>query len=257
MPKGKAKAVEREHSSQFTKTGQARYRPLAPKEITQGTHLSGPLLPIYHFPVWSANLSAKPENGQSRSQSPASESSKQRELTFINVTDPAQSQSQATRRFVRTQVMKIYAREKRLRETVEHQGQPIGSHPAGSKNPSFRVGVPVCQCPQPDPQRASKSSASKQRLCKRCGRAVPSASDSIERSQNQVHHSLPAYQASQLEFGPSATRLEHSLLDAESTTLAEVSSLQWPVSMDPEMLILIANGMPLLKYRRHWKLTKD
>jgi hypothetical protein len=116
-------------SASGTVRGQTRYKPLAPKGPLSGelriSNLATLMLGLsFQNANWTTNTDAghAPQLLQ-RSRSGAGEAARQlQDLTFVNMTDPQQSKSRESRKFVRRQVMVNFAREKRRQQKPSSPG---------------------------------------------------------------------------------------------------------------------------------------
>ena len=113
--------TSRSTSSSQSEKGKRRYKPLAPKqsdgELACRLGVSSPEFYCRMLTYVAASGSHPPGSLQGASD-PAATVTPQ-ELTFFNVSNPAQSRSREARKLVRTQVMKNFSKEVKRRRSIE------------------------------------------------------------------------------------------------------------------------------------------
>ena len=134
----------KEDSSSSSAKSQARYKPLAPKGPAGG-ELAILNLAILAKDMWVSDADKIPNShagtavhGLQRSRFGTGEAAQPlQDLAFVNMTDPQQSKSLESRKFVRRQVMVNFAREKRRQQ----KPSPPGGAQAGGGRLSTILGV--------------------------------------------------------------------------------------------------------------------
>lgn len=152
------------------------------------------------------------------------------------MTDPSQSRNQETRKLVRTQVMKIFARERRLRDTLVHSSQSPERPTQAAALSSCRI---ICECPSPGISPAPEHPLGQHTICSNCHGSVmlsPSHAGIVPLSLPSVADELTCVQA----VFDSDELAHHSA--AITSAHPSLNQVKWPIPMEPYMLELISHG---------------
>lgn len=163
---------------------------------------------------------------------------KGRELTFVNMTDPSQSQNQETRKLIRTQVMRIFARERRMRETLQHKRKSPERPTQTMALPSPRI---MCECPSPSTRLGQQDPSTRHIICSTCHGSVSQLPTQTEDLPLSSSPTAPEGAASGPDWGSEWSNHQTAMPTVLNPSLRLVP---WPILMDPYMLDLISRSKP-------------
>ena len=239
--------------SAATDEGKARFRPLAPKEPTSSK--GWPVPPFFRyckvFCGYSDDLTGTDTGATDLRRTPSGAEEARRDLkdlTFVNVTDPQQSKSSASRKFVRTHVMKNFAKEKR-----RQKGSPGVVSPNEKLDPFIAadslLGVPrLLSTTPPEIGRASLASYNESIAPSAIRQAsLPGSYCSPPAFMDPTFQARPQ-SPSGVSTSRQATTNDPANIMTAPSSMTGIGRPPWPIGFDQRALVLAKHCMIYLPF---------